>query len=594
MNILGISAFYHESACCLLRDGELVAAASEERFSRIKHDPRPPVEAFRWCLDRADLCVADLDAVAYFEDPVRKLGRQLWAGVPATSEAAHDGGWRDPRRPEDQLRRRLGFETPFLTFPHHHSHAASAFSYSGFDEAAILTVDGVGEWATATYGLGTAAGLEVFEEVRFPHSLGLLYAALTSYLGFGVNDGEYKVMGLAPYGRPRFVDEICQLVGMGPDGQFALHLRYFDFLRGRRMFSEDLPRLFGRPPRRPEEPLDAFHHDVARSLQLVVEEILLEKAAYLHRRTGSDRLCLAGGVALNCVANGRLLREGPFREIYIPPAPGDAGACLGAAALAHRRLSGDSLCRGRLDHAFLGPSFEADAVAALIAETPLEAEDHRGRESELCQAVAERLDEGRVVGWFQGAMEFGPRALGARSILADPRDPAMRDRLNAVVKKREGFRPFAPSVLAEAAPRLFDLEPANPGDPATFMLQTCRVTADLDLPAVTHVDGSARPQVVDEGGGGPLGRYAALLRAFEERTRVPLLVNTSFNVRGEPIVASPIDALFCLGHSGIDTLVLEDQLIDREGMPSNWPRLFEAWERRSGSTRLDRRLYTFV
>lgn len=607
MNILGISAFYHESSCCLLQDGELVAAASEERFSRRKHDPRPPVESFRFCLEAGGLSLAELDAVAYYEEPVDKLARQLWAGAPSATEAGQGGSWLDPRRPEDLLRRRLGFDGPFLTFPHHLGHAASAFCFSGFDEAALLAVDGVGEWTTTSYGQGGDHHLELFEEVRFPHSLGLLYATLTSYLGFAVNDGEYKVMGLAPYGEPRFVDAICQLVGMGPDGQFALNLRHFDFIRGRRMYSESLPRLFGRPPRRPGEPLEEFHHHVARSLQLVLEEILLEKAAYLHRRTGSENLCLAGGVALNCVANGRLRREGPFRRVFVQPAAGDAGGCLGAAALAHHQLTGEGLRRGRMEHAYLGPCFESDTIADLLTETPLEVEDHRGVFATLLDGVVDRLIAGRVVAWFQGAMEFGPRALGARSILADPRIPEMRQRLNAKVKLREGFRPFAPSVLAERAAEHFDLgEPApEVGDPSSFMLETYAVRSPLGLPAITHVDGSARPQLVfpdqpktaatsGRGGGGAGARYGALLRAFEARTGCPILVNTSFNVRGEPIVCSPIDALFCLGHSGIDSLVLGDCLIDRESLPEAWPELLAVWERRDLVPTLDRHLYTFV
>ncbi len=590
MNVVGISAFYHDAACCLLRDGRLVAAASEERFSRAKHDARLPAAAFRFCLERGGLSILDLDAVAFYEQPSAKLGRQLWAGVPRG--APTDLPWLDPSRPERAIREGLGFEGRLLTFPHHLSHAASAFFFSGFPEAAILTVDGVGEWTTTAYGSGSGDGVELFEEVRFPHSLGLLYSTLTSYLGFRVNDGEYKVMGLAPYGEARYVDEICQLVGMGPDGQFALNLKYFDFLRGRRMFAPALAELFGRPPRQPGSEITPFHRDVARSLQLVLEEILLEKAAYLHRRTGSRNLCMAGGVALNCVANGRIRREGPFARLFVQPAAGDAGGALGAAALAHLELAGERPDAVPMRHTGFGPRFAAEEVAGLLTAAGVEAEDFRGREPALLAATAERLGRHRVVGWLHGAMEFGPRALGARSILAHPGDPGARERVNRHVKKRESFRPFAPSVLAEHAAEHFALD-----HPSPFMLETCEVRSPLALPAVTHVDGSARPQTVDAT---TQPRFAALLAAFHRRTGYPLLLNTSFNVRGEPIVCSPVDALLCMGRAGLDALVLEDFLIDREALPANWPELFAAW---GGDGRspfagargaLAENLYTFV
>lgn len=586
MNILGLSAFFHESACCLLQDGRLVAAAEEERFSRVKHDPRLPVSAFRWCLRKGGIGITDLDCVAYYESPLKKLSRQLWAGIPAT--APTDLAWLDAGRPERAIREGLGYEGPILTFDHHLSHAASAFFFSGFPAAAILTVDGVGEWATTTYGRAEGTAIEPFEEVQFPHSLGLLYSTLTAYLGFEVNDGEYKVMGLAPYGEPRFVAEMRRLVSSGPAGQYRLNLDYFDFIRGRRMYSEALPRLFGEPPRRREAEITRFHQDVARSLQAVLEEILLEKVHYLHARTGLSDLCMAGGVALNVVANGRIVREGPFARLFVQPAAGDSGGCLGAAALAHAELSG-APPSGPLRHVYLGPSWTAEEVAGLLAATDLPAHDFRGREPELLEAVVDRLAGGKVVGWFHGPMELGPRALGARSLLADPRDAGMRDRLNRLVKKREAFRPFAPSVLAADAAEHFDL-----GHPSPFMLETCRVISPLDLPAVTHVDGSARPQTVD-----PVDspRYAALLAAFRRRTGCPLLVNTSFNVRGEPIVCSPVDALFCLGVSGIDGLVLEDFLVDREALPGHWSELLPAWRERLRSgfgTTVNEDLYTFV
>ncbi|NJL28371.1 MAG: carbamoyltransferase, partial [Thermoanaerobaculia bacterium] len=326
MNILGLSAFYHESACCLVCDGQLVAAAAEERFTRIKHDARLPVEAFRFCLEAGGVDIGELDAVAYYELPTRKLARQLWSG---SFTAARDLGWLDPGVPERAIRERLGFEGRIRCYPHHLSHAASSFFFSGFEEAAIFTADGVGEWATTTYGHARGGEIELFEEVLFPHSLGLLYSTITAYLGFRVNGGEYKVMGLAPYGEPRFLDQVCQLVGMGAGGQFLLNMKYFDFVRGARMYSPELARLLGFAPRAPESAITRDHKDLARSLQLLLEEILLEKIQYLHRRTGSKNLCMAGGVALNCVANGRIRREGPFEQVFVQPAAGDAGRCAG-------------------------------------------------------------------------------------------------------------------------------------------------------------------------------------------------------------------------------------------------------------------------
>ncbi len=588
MNVAGISAFFHDSACCLLRDGRLVAAAAEERFSRLKHDPRLPAAAFRSCLRAGGLGVADLDCVAYYEQPVDKLARQLWAGPP--EGPAPDLAWLDPGRPERAIREGLGYEGPIVSFPHHRSHAASAFLFSGFPAAALLTVDGVGEWATTTYGRGEAGRLDLFAEVHFPHSLGLFYSTLTSYLGFAVDDGEGKVMGLAACGEPRYVAALRALVECGPGGELALDLRYFDFVRGRRMYSAALCDLLGEPPRRPGTELTRFHRDLARSLQLVLEEVLLEKARWLRAETGARNLCMAGGVALNAAANGRIRRESGFAELFVQPAAGDAGGCLGAAALAHVELAG-----GRppepLRHVFLGPRWTADEVAGLLAATGLAARDFRGREAELLEAVVDRLVAGKVVAWFQGAMELGPRALGARSLLADPRDPGMRDRLNRAVKRREGFRPFAPSVLAAHAAGHFAL-----AHPSPFMLETCAVTSPLDLPAVTHADGSARPQTVDPA---TAPRFAALLAAFHRRTGCPLLLNTSFNVRGEPIVCSPVDALYCFADAEIDCLALEDFLLDREALPEEWRELLPVWRqrRRSGFAAgggMPGDLYTFV
>lgn len=594
MNILGLSAFFHESSCCLLRDGRAVAAAEEERFTRVKHDSRLPVHSFRFCLRAGGIGIDEIDLLAYYENPVHKLSRQLWAGAPQGAPTGADLPWLDPGQPERAIREGLGYEGPIRIFDHHASHAASAFFFSGFPEAAVLTVDGVGEWATTTYGAGHGGALERFEEVEFPHSLGLLYSTLTSYLGFEVNDGEYKVMGLAPYGEPRLVPAMRKLVASGPGGQFRLDLSYFDFLRGRRMYSDKLCDLFGAPPRQRGGEITPFHRDVARSLQAVLEEILLEKAFYLHERTGLRDLCMAGGVALNVVANGRILREGPFARLFVQPAAGDSGGCLGAAALAWAETSGAA--PEPLRHVYLGPRWSADEVAEILAATGLAVfdahGDFRGREADLLEAVVDRLARGEVIGWFHGAMELGPRALGARSLLADPRDPGMRDRLNRLVKKREAFRPFAPSVLASRAAEHFALD-----HPSPYMLETCEVISPLDLPAITHVDRSARPQTVDPEAA---PRYAALLEAFHRRTGCPLLVNTSFNVAGEPIVASPVDALFSLGTSGIDALVLEDFLIDRDALPADWPDLLAAWRSRArspfarGRSAVSEDLYTFV
>ena len=593
MNIVGLSAFYHESACCLLQNGRLVAAAAEERFTRVKHDARLPVRAFRFCLEAGgNLIPADIDCLAYYESPEKKLERQRWSGRLPGSALGLAG-----QEPEQMIRERLGYDGPILFFDHHLSHAASAFFYSGFDEAAILTVDGVGEWATMTYGRGLGDDIEIFEEVRFPYSLGLLYATLTAYLGFRVNSGEYKVMGLAPYGRPRYVDQVRKLIHCGPAGQFTLDMAYFDFVIGERMYSPALVDLFGWQPRRPESDILPFHQDVARSLQVVLEEILLEKVHYLAGRVDTPNLCLAGGVALNCVANGRIHREGPFERLFIQPAAGDAGGCLGAAALAHRQLSGRRHSQQGLDQVYLGPSYNGrdgggQNIDSLLTSAGIAAHNFGGREETLLADVAERLQQNQIVGWFQGAMEFGPRALGARSILANPMDPAMRDRINQRVKQREDFRPFAPSVLLDQAADHFEL-----AYPSPFMLETCQVISPLDLPAISHVDGSARPQTVEPGAS---PRFAKLIKAFYERTGCPVLLNTSLNVRGEPIVCSPVDALICMVRARLDVLVLEDFLVERSMLPQNLDVLLSAWETqprfafRESRSILEESLYTFV
>lgn len=585
-NVIGLSCFFHDAACCLLRDGRLVAAAEEERFTRIKHDRSLPSRAFQFCLREAGLDVSDVGCVAFYEEPALKLGRQLW--MLAKSGDSRMARRLDADRPARQIRDLLGYEGPIVYVPHHLAHAASSYCYSGFDEAAIMTVDGVGEWATTTYGHGRDGEVSLFESVDYPDSIGLLYSTITSYLGFDVNDGEYKVMGLAPYGSPTCVDRFHQLLTLGDDGQYALDLRFFDFIGRDAMYTAALPELFGMPPRTRESELTARHADVARSLQAFLEFVLLEKLRYLHRRVPCPRLCMAGGVALNCVANHHLLTHGPFERLYIGPAPHDAGGALGAAALAHRQMTGAAIPRQRIEHACWGPRFSADDIAALLAAVPMPRHDFGGREDRLLEAVVDRLAAGKVIGWFHGRMEFGPRALGARSILADPRREEMRDRINAIVKKRESFRPFAPSVLESHRDAHFDL-----GHPSPFMLETCQVRSPLTLPAITHVDGSARPQTVDDRHS---PRFAALLRAFDARTGCPLLLNTSFNVRDEPIVCTPVDALLCFARSQLDALVLEDVILDRDTDDRSWIPWVELLAGVAAATRtnVSDRAYTFV
>lgn len=554
MNIVGVSALFHDSACCLLQDGKLVAAAQEERFSRVKEDPRFPVRAFRYCLDAGGLDIVDIDCVAYYESPVKKLSRQLWMDLPHSADPAL--GWLDGCRPEREIRESLGFDGPVDYFDHHLSHAAASYYYSGFDHAAVLTADAVGEWATTTYAAGRGPDLRILDEVRFPDSVGLFYSTVTQYLGFKVLSDEYKVMGLAPYGRPRYVRHMWELIRFDADGKFRLTPQFFRFDGHGRMYTQALVELMGSPPRKPESDITEFHQDVARSLQVVLEEVLLAQVKHLRRLTTAPDLCLSGGVALNCVANGRLRREGGFDRLFVQPAAGDAGSALGAAALSHVKRTGGWHPRESLPHVYLGPSYTADDVAEVLRATDIAASDFRGRLDDLLEAVVDRLVAGKVVAWFQGRMEFGPRALGGRSILADPRLADMRDRLNALVKKREAFRPFAPAIREEVAGEHLALD-----HPSRFMLETCQVTSGLPLPAVTHVDGSCRPQTVSADTN---PRFARLLAAFAARTGCPMLVNTSFNVRGEPIVCSPADALRCFAGSGIDCLVIEDWVVDRD------------------------------
>lgn len=558
MNIIGISAFYHDSACALVMDGELVVAAQEERFTRRRYEPDVPLYAFRACLDHAGLSPADVDCVAYYEDPVKKLSRQLGMSRPQTGLPAVT---MDATAPEREIRERLGFGGRFEVVDHHEAHAASAFYCSGFTEAALFTADAVGEWATTSYGAGGDGGVTLLEEVNFPHSIGLLYSAITSYLGFSVNSDEYKVMGLASYGTPRYRQQLDTLVLANDGGQFEFDQRYFSLRAGGKMYTPELGELLALPPRRPRAKVRRVHADLAASIQSLTEELLQDRLDYLYQLCPSDNLGYAGGVALNCVANTRLRRRSKFRNWFIPPAPGDAGSSVGAAMLVHHRLTGTRRVE-RLTDARLGPRIGGPALGRVLDAAGVRYEDFTGRPADLLTQTANRLAEGLVVGWCQGRMEFGPRALGSRSILADPRDPQMRDQINRRVKKREEFRPFAPAVTAERAVEFFDLDVTSP-----FMLETVAVRTRADLPAVTHVDGSARVQTVSADDD-PL--FHALLARFGELTGIPVLLNTSFNVRGEPIIGDEVDALSCFLRARLDVLVAGNLVVRRPDVPPDW------------------------
>jgi carbamoyltransferase len=594
--ILGVSAFYHDSAAALLVDGEVVAAAQEERFTRKKHDPAFPARAIEYCLREGGLEASDLDYVVFYEKPLRKFERLLETYLAFAPAGFRSFSLAMPVWAREKLflgctiAKALGgrLRHPIVYTDHHESHAASAFFASHFDEAAILTLDGVGEWSTTTAGVGRGNRIELTHQLTFPHSLGLLYSAFTYYCGFKVNSGEYKLMGLAPYGRPVYRDVICQhLIDLKPDGSFRLDMSYFNYCQGLTMTGPRFEALFGGPARPPESDLQQRHMDLAASIQAVTEDVVLRMGRDLHARTGQRNLVLAGGVALNCVANGRLLREGPFDDIFVQPAAGDAGGALGAALFTWHQLLDKPRPPRRQDSqrgSLLGPSFDnADVVRALgdraHGAQRLESEDV------LLEYVSGLLVDGKVVGWFQGRMEFGPRALGSRSILGDPRSPRMQAQMNLKIKFRESFRPFAPIVLAEHASSWFDIDPRHE---SPYMLlvapvrtehwtpipaeQQAIMAADPDLrnrvnvvrseiPAVTHVDYSARLQTVDATRN---PRLHGLLERFFARTGCPVLVNTSFNVRGEPIVCTPDEAYRCFLATEMDVLVLEDVVLLKE------------------------------
>lgn len=593
--ILGISAFYHDSAAALVVDGRIVAAAQEERFTRRKHDPDFPQQALDYCLREAGLSPADLDYVGFYEKPLLKFDRLMetylsYAPRGFSSFFKAMPQWVGQKlHLRREIRRGLpGYRGRIAFAEHHQSHAASAFFPSPFERAAILTMDGVGEWATTSLARGRGNQIELTRELRFPHSLGLLYSAFTYFSGFRVNSGEYKLMGLAPYGRPIHADTIREhLIDVRPDGSFRLDMRYFDYGHGLRMTSPKFHQLFGRRPRRPETPIEQLDMDLAASIQVVTEEVVLRTARFLHETTGETNLCLAGGVALNCVANGRLLREGPFERIWIQPAAGDAGGALGIALFLWHQLLGkprepqaDDAQAGSL----LGPAFTAAQTKPILDQAGAIYQQSSSH-AEVCDTVAEALDAGQVVGWMQGRMEFGPRALGSRSILGDPRSVDMQRMMNLKIKFRESFRPFAPSVLSEYAAEVFDM-PAECESP--YMLLVFDVAADhrqavdndaaggldkvnqvrSDLPAITHVDYSARVQTVDRD---HHPAYRELIEAFHRRSGCPVLINTSFNVRGEPIVCSPADAYRCFMATNMDMLVIDDFVLRKTQQPDPQP-----------------------
>lgn len=598
-HILGISAYYHDSAACLVRDGHIVAAAQEERFSRRKHDARFPKLAAQYCLQEAEIEVGDLDCVGFYDKPLLTFERLLETHL-GTAPRGLRLYWKSMAVwltqklwiPQE-VRRELGHDVEVLFGEHHESHAASAFYPSPFDEAAILTTDGVGEWTTTSFGFGRGTELHTLGEIKFPHSLGLLYTAFTYFTGFKPNSGEYKLMGLAPYGEPKYADRILdEIVALADDGSFQLNLEYFNYVAGLTMTSSKMDRLFDGPARRPESRLTQREMDIAASCQKVTEEVLLRMANTVHAETGLSKLCLAGGVALNCVGNGRVLREGPFDELWIQPAAGDAGGAVGVAlALWHRHFEqpraaqpGDSMAGS-----YLGPAYDSDSIEAFLTEQGAPAT--RLSESERAVRVAEILADEKVVGWFQGRMEFGPRALGGRSILGDPRSSAMQSQMNLKIKYRESFRPFAPSVLREHVSDWFEMDCDSP-----YMLLVAPVKEDKqiamtdeqqqmfgidklnvprsEIPAVTHVDYSARVQTVRREVNAP---YYDLIQAFHSLTGCPVVVNTSFNVRGEPIVCTPEDAYRCFMRTEMDYLVLGDYLLDKKDQPA-WHEEADAWQ----------------
>jgi carbamoyltransferase len=591
MHILGISCYYHDAAAALLRDGQLVVAAEEERFSRVKHDFNFPSKAIEFCLREGKIAGRDLDYVVFFEKPFRKLDRILASVLqtyPQSWKVFRESmiGWMlDKLWVASTLQAELGIDREKILFSGHHlSHAASAFLCSPFEEAAILTVDGVGEWTTTACAVGRGTQIRFTREIDFPHSIGLLYSAFTAFLGFEVNEGEYKVMGMAPYGTPRYADKVWKVVQQNADGSFSLDMDYFCFQYSTdRMFNQRFAELFGEP-RKPNLPfftestgypkyfgekppdyitqcrVNEHYADIAASIQRVTEDLLVGMAKGLHKETGLKKLCMAGGVGLNSVANGRILRESGFDELYIQPAAGDSGGALGAALWAYHSVLGKprAFC---MEHAYWGQEYSADEIRTFLESENIPHQEVR-QTSELFDRVTEYLISGKVVGWYQGRFEWGPRALGNRSILADPRNPAMKDIVNSKIKFREPYRPFAPSVVAECATKYFDADAAVRQYPARYMLYVMPVRPEhhATLPAVTHVDGTARVQTVFREHN-PL--YYGLIERFGQATGVPVVLNTSFNLRGEPIVTTPANAFSTFSRSEMDCLVLGNFLIEK-------------------------------
>jgi len=602
--ILGLSAFYHDSAACLLRDGEIVAAAQEERFTRKKHDHRFPEEAIAYCLKEAGITIEDVTNVAFYDKPWLKFERLLetylvFAPAGIRSFLMAMPLWlKEKLWMGETIKDLIGYEKELIYPEHHQSHAASAFFPSPFERAAILTIDGVGEWATASWGVGAGNTIDLTCELRFPHSLGLLYSAFTYYTGFRVNSGEYKVMGLAPYGEPRYAQLILdELMDLKEDGSFRLNMKYFNYCQGLTMTSRAFHDLFGGPPRTPESRVTQREMDLARSVQDVTEEVMMRMARHVRKETGEKNLCLAGGVALNCVANGKILRAGIFDDIWIQPAAGDAGGALGAALFTWHQVLGQERtvhpARDSQRGSYLGPAFTNDAVEAWLKNENIPYHRRNGTVS-VIEETADQLAEGKVVGWFSGRMEFGPRALGGRSILGDPRNPAMQSVMNLKIKHRESFRPFAPSCLREDVSEYFEMDQESPymllvapvkearriamtdEQQGLFGIDKLKVPRS-DLPAITHVDYSARVQTVEEATN---PRYHRLIEAFKARTGCAVVVNTSFNVRGEPIVCTVEDAYRCFMRTEMDVLVLEDIILYKQEQPAfeeaeDWKEVFE-------------------
>ena len=587
MHILGISAFYHDSAACIVKDGEIIAAAQEERFTRKKHDHNFPQKAIEYCLKEAGIKASQLDLVAFYDKPFLKFERLLetyltYAPVGFKSFIKAVPLWiKEKLWMKEMIKDKLGYEGKVIFPEHHESHAASAFYPSPFQKAAIITMDGVGEWTTTSFGVGDGNDIQLLADIKFPHSLGLLYSAFTYYTGFKVNSGEYKVMGLAPYGEPKYKKLIYDyLIDVKEDGSFRMNMEYFNYCQGLTMTNEKFHKLFGGPPRIPETKLTQKEMDLARSLQEVTEEIVLKIGNHVYKETGLKDVSLAGGVALNCVANGRLLREGPFENIWIQPAAGDAGGALGAALIGwYKYHNKPRTADGKTDQqkgSYLGPQYSDEEINSFIKSNNLVAKKYE--ENELIKIVADLIANEKIIGWFDGRMEFGPRALGARSIVGDARSPKMQATMNIKIKFREGFRPFAPSILYEKVSEYFEIDKESP-----YMLLVADVKKERrrkmtpeeeklwgieklnvvrsDIPAITHVDYSARLQTVHKETN---PRYYKLIEQFEKNTGCAVIINTSFNVRGEPIVCTPEDAYKCFMRTNIDYLVLGNYLLAKE------------------------------